>query len=61
MSDELSKHIEDLHFHDARHDAITRLARKLDVLQLARMVGHRDLKSLMTYYNETAEHLASLL
>jgi hypothetical protein len=29
--------------------------------QLARMVGHRDLKSLMTYYNETAESMARLL
>lgn len=33
--------IHDLTFHDSRHEAITRLARKLDVLDLARMVGHR--------------------
>jgi len=31
-----------LTFHDTRHEALTRLARKLDVLDLARMVGHRD-------------------
>lgn len=53
--------IEGLHFHDTRHEAITRLARKLDVLDLARMVGHRDLKQLMVYYNATAEELAQRL
>ena len=53
--------IEDLTFHDSRHDAITRLAQKLNVLQLARMVGHRDIRSLQTYYNETAESMAKLL
>lgn len=51
----------DLHFHDTRHAAITRLAQKLTVLELARTVGHKDLKSLMTYYNETAENLADKL
>ena len=53
--------IEDLHFHDSRHTAITRLARKLDVLDLARMVGHKDLRSLMIYYNATAEDIAKRL
>ena len=40
------------------HDAITRLAQRLNVLQLARMVGHRDIRSLQVYYNETAESMA---
>ena len=53
--------IKDLRFHDARHEAITRLAKKLDVLALARTVGHKDIKQLMTYYNETAEDLARRL
>lgn len=53
--------IEDLHFHDTRHEAITRLAKRLDVLELARAVGHRDLRQLMTYYNETAAQLAEKL
>ncbi len=53
--------IRDLHFHDTRHEAITRLARKLDVLDLARMIGHRDLKSLMIYYNATASEIAKRL
>ena len=53
--------ISTLHFHDTRHEAITQLSKKLTVIQLARMVGHRDLKSLMIYYNETATELAALL
>lgn len=53
--------IVDLTFHDSRHEAITRLAKKLDVLALARMVGHRDLRMLQIYYNETAAELATRL
>lgn len=53
--------VENLTYHDSRHAAITRLAKKLHVLDLARMVGHRDIKMLMTYYNTTAEDLAKLL
>ncbi|MDP5208124.1 site-specific integrase [Microbulbifer sp. 2205BS26-8] len=53
--------IDDLRFHDTRHEALTRLARKLDVLDLARMVGHRDPRSLMIYYNATATEIASRL
>ena len=35
-----------------------RLAEKPDVLDLAGMTGHRDLKMLIVYYNATAEKLA---
>ena len=51
----------DLTFHDTRHEAITRLAKKLNVLELARMVGHKDLTMLQIYYNETAAELAKKL
>lgn len=54
-------HLGHIHFHDARHEAVTRLSKKLDVLQLARMIGHRDLKSLMIYYNEHASDIAARL
>lgn len=57
----LSCEIKDLTFHDTRHEAITRLAKKLDVLDLARMVGHSDIKQLRTYYNATADEIAQLL
>lgn len=50
-----------LTFHDSRHTAVTRLARKLDVLDLARMIGHRDPRSLMIYYNASAEEIAGRL
>lgn len=50
-----------LTFHDTRHEAVTRLASKLNVATLAKMIGHRDLKSLMIYYNPTASEIADLL
>lgn len=53
--------VKDLRFHDSRHEGITRLARKLNVLELAKMVGHRDIRQLQTYYNATAEELAERL
>nr|WP_288119638.1 site-specific integrase [Thiomonas sp.] len=53
--------VEDLHFHDMRHLAITRLAKKLQILDLARMVGHKDLRMLLIYYNEAAEAMAPKL
>jgi integrase len=53
--------ITDLHFHDARHEACTRLAEKLSVMELAAVIGHRDLKSLMIYYNPTGAELARKL
>jgi len=48
----------DVHFHDSRSEGISRLAKKLDILDLARVVGHRDLKSLMHYYRADAAALA---
>ncbi len=53
--------VDGLSFHDSRHEAVTRLSKKLDVLALARMIGHRNIRELMTYYNETAEELAARL
>jgi integrase len=53
--------VEGLHFHDTRHEAITRLAKKLDVLELARMVGHKDIRMLQVYFNATAASIAARL
>lgn len=55
------KAVGDLHFHDTRAEAIWRLSKRFDVLQLARVIGHRDPRSLMLYYNESAADLAKLL
>lgn len=54
----LNAKVENATFHDARATALTRLSKKLNVLELARMVGHRDIRSLQIYYRETAEELA---
>lgn len=54
--------IQDLHFHDSRAEALTRLARKVDVLTLARISGHKDLNVLMrAYYRESAADIAKRL
>ena len=53
--------IKNLHFHDSRANAITALAKKLDIHDLARMIGHRDLKSLLVYYRKTASDIAKQL
>lgn len=54
--------IADLHFHDSRAEALTRLARKVDVMTLAKISGHADLKILhQTYYRESAEDIAARL
>lgn len=54
--------IRDLHFHDARAEALTRMARRVDVLTLSRISGHRDLRILQSvYYRESAEHIARRL
>lgn len=51
--------IEGLHFHDSRREALTRLSKKLSVLELARVSGHRDLRILQSvYYAPTVEELA---
>jgi hypothetical protein len=33
----------------------------VNVLALAKMIGHRDIQSLMIYYDETAAELAARL
>ena len=54
--------IDGLHFHDARAEALTRMARKVDVMTLARISGHKDLNLLLsTYYRESAQDIAARL
>jgi len=50
-----------LTFHDSRREGTSRLAKKLHVLELARVTGHKDLKMLMIYFEESAEELARKL
>lgn len=49
----------DLHWHDLRHTAITRLAAKLpNLIELAAVSGHRSLTMLKRYYHPSAVELA---
>lgn len=54
--------IRDLHFHDLRHEATSRLADRLDnVLELSAVTGHRTLSMLQRYYHPRASDLAKKL
>lgn len=54
--------ISDLHFHDSRREALTRMSKKVNVMDLAKISGHRDIKILLnTYYAPDAANLADLL
>jgi integrase len=45
-------------FHDSRHEGTTRAARDLsNVLELQRVTGHKDLRSLAIYFNPTSAEL----
>lgn len=52
-----------LHFHDTRHEALSRMAKKItNPMDLAKISGHRDVRILLnTYYNPDDAHLAELL
>lgn len=54
--------VKGLTFHDARATAMTLLARKVDVMTLARISGNKDINLLFnTYYRESAEEIANRL
>ena len=53
--------IENLRFHDLRHEATSRLAEKLNLLELAAVTGHKDLRMLKRYYHPRATDLAKKL
>ena len=54
--------LDDVHFHDTRHEAASRLSEKLsNVLELSAVTGHKDLRMLKRYYHPRAEDLAKKL
>lgn len=54
--------LEDLHFHDLRHEATTRLFEKgLNIMEVASITGHKDLRMLRRYTHLRAEDLARKL
>jgi integrase len=51
--------ISDLHFHDLRHEATSRIALKLpNLIELASVTGHKDVRMLGRYYHPRAAELA---
>jgi integrase len=48
-------------FHDSRHTAATRMARRLDVLDLCKVFGWRSTTQALAYYNPTASQIAGRL
>ncbi len=54
--------IENLRFHDLRHEATTRLFEKgLNIMEVASITGHKDLRMLRRYTHLKAEDLAGKL
>jgi integrase len=51
----------DLHFHDLRHEATSRLAEKLQLHELMKVTGHKGTRMLARYYHPRAEDLARKL
>ncbi|MGV8990746.1 MAG: site-specific integrase [Thiobacillus sp.] len=49
--------IEDLHFHDLRHEAASRLAPHMPVQTLAKVLGWKTLQMAMRYYNPSDDEL----
>lgn len=54
--------VEGLTFHDLKHEAATRLSKRLEPLALAKMLDHADLRMLLeVYYKQDAQADADLL
>ena len=53
--------LQDLHFHDLRHEATSRLAEKLQLHELMKVTGHKGTRTLARYYHPRAEDLAKKL
>ncbi|MDE2175800.1 MAG: site-specific integrase [Betaproteobacteria bacterium] len=53
--------IQDLHFHDLRHEATSRMARKLPMHDLMKVTGHKTATMLARYYHPVPADLAVAL
>ena len=53
---------DDLHFHDLRHEATSRFFEKgLNVMEVATITGHKDLRMLQRYTHLRASDIATKL
>ncbi|KJV29337.1 hypothetical protein VI06_10565 [Aquitalea magnusonii] len=55
------RYLVDLHFHDLRHEATSRLAAIFPMHELTKITGHKDPRMLLRYYHPRAEDLAKRL
>lgn len=55
------KTLQNVHFHDLRHEATSRLADKLQMHELMKVTGHKTSRMLARYYHPKAEDLAKKL
>lgn len=53
--------IEDFHFHDLRHEATSRMARKLPMHDLMKVTGHKSSSMLARYYHPVPADIAAAL
>lgn len=54
--------VDNLHFHDSKHEACTMLSKHVDVIALSHIVGTKDIRLLRdTYYQSDADKVARLL
>lgn len=53
--------LDEITFHDLRHEATSRLAEKLALHELMKVTGHKDTRMLARYYHPRAEDLARKL
>ena len=53
--------ISNLHFHDLRHEAVSRICERLPMHEAMRVSGHKTPAMLMRYYHPKAEDLARKL
>ena len=53
--------IDGLTYHDLRHTAATRIAKRMDILDLCKMFGWKDPRMAMRYYKQDTEAMARRL
>jgi integrase len=61
MENRVEDFLHDFHFHDLRHEAISRLANVFQMHELMKVTGHADSRMLARYYHPKAEDLAKKL
>lgn len=57
----LRAEIEDLRFHDLRHEAASRFAPRMPATTLAKLMGWKSINMSMRYYNPTESELVALV